>query len=60
MHVVAVQEVLLDVPQLLAQVHIVVVGVLKALYLVPQGIHLPLALGAAGLEVGHLIDKLAV
>ena len=57
LHLMAVQQALLDVPQLLGQVHIVVVGVLKPLHLVPEGVHLPLAVGPAGLEVGHLIHQ---
>ena len=54
------QQGLLDVPQLLGQVHVVVVGVLEPLHLIPQGVHLPLTVGPAGLEVGNLIDQLAL
>ena len=35
-----VEQAVLDVPELLAEVHIVPVGVLKALHLVPEGVHL--------------------
>ena len=37
------QQVVLNVPQLLGQVHIVVVGVVEPLHGVPHGVHLVLA-----------------
>ena len=55
----AVEQRLFDIPQLLGQVHVVVVGILEPLYLVPQGIHLPLAVGPAGLQVGDSVDQRA-
>ena len=54
------QQVVLDVPQLLGQVHIVVVGVVKALDLVPQCLHLCLAVALDLVQGGHVIDQLAV
>ena len=53
------EQVLLNIPQLLGQVHVVIVGVLETLDLVPQGIHLALAIGAGGLDVGHAVNQLA-
>ena len=35
-------------------------GVLKALDLVPQRVHLTLAVGAGGLNVGHAINQMAI
>ena len=55
---VAVEQRPLDIPQFLRQIHIIVMGVFKALDLVPKGIHLPLAVGPAGLEVGNFIHQL--
>lgn len=52
------QEALLDVPQPLAEVHIVPVGVLEALHLVPEGVHLLPAVGLNLLQAGALIDQL--
>ena len=54
------QQLLLDVIELLAQVHIVAVGVVEALDLVPERIDLRGAVGADLLERGLLVNQLAV
>ena len=51
------EQALLDVPELLAQVHIVVVGVLKPLDLVPEGVDLSGAPGPHLLDAGLLVDQ---
>ena len=54
------QQLLLDVIELLAQVHIVAVGVVEALDLVPERVDLRGAVGADLLERGLLVNQLAV
>ena len=55
----AIEQGMLDVPQLLGQVHIVIMGVLKAFDLVPKGVHLTLEVCKAGLEFWNLVHKLS-
>ena len=54
------QQVVLDVPEFLAQVNIVGLGIVKALDFVPQGVHLCKTVGADLLKAGQLVDQLAV
>lgn len=53
------QQLVLDVPQLLGEVHIVIVWVFKPLDLVPEGVDLSGAPGAHFLDAGLTIDQLA-
>ena len=54
------QQIVSDVPKLLRQVHIVVMGILKALNLFPQRVHLLGAVGADLLQGGQLIYQLTL
>ena len=54
------QQVVLDVPQLLREVDIVVVRIFKSFDLVPQGIYLLFAVAANLLDVRQLINQLAL
>ena len=56
---VLLQQTILDIPQLLGQVHIVGMRVVKALDLIPQLIHLFQTIGTDFLQAGTLIHKLA-
>jgi hypothetical protein len=51
---------LLHVPQLGGEVNVVVVGIFKALDLVPQPVHLTCAVGANLFNVGQVVDTLTV
>ena len=53
------EQILLDVEQLLTQIHIVGVRVLEPLHRVPQGIHLGTAVGLDLRQGGQLIDQLS-
>ena len=55
-----IQEVMLDVPQFLGEVHVVVVGVGKAADFLPHAVPLLLAMAADLLQGGQVVDQLAV
>ena len=54
------QHVLLDIPQALRQIHIVVVGIAEAANLVPHSLQLLGAMIANFLQSGEIIYQLAV
>ena len=54
------QKSVLKVPQLLGQVHIVVVGVFKALDFLPLKVQLVGAAGTDVLQRGEVVDQFAV
>ena len=53
------EKLVLDIPELLRQVNVVSVGILKALYLLPKGVHLALAIALYLGDVGGGINALA-
>ena len=53
------QQILLDVEQSLAQVHIIGVGVFEPLHRVPQGIYLGAAVGLDLRQGGQPVDQLS-
>ena len=56
----AAQQVLLDVPELIGQVHVVLVGVVETLHLVPQGVYLLTAVFADLRQRRAVVYPLAV
>ena len=56
---ILLQQAVLDIPQLLGQVHIVGLGIVKTLHFIPQGVHLGCAVTADFFQGGQFVDQLA-